>query len=364
MSIIELEKADVKINNGNPEKPLDPPKSIPDPWDEERVDLSSLQRDSIDSQPALNAEHRTKKDKQSADFIGPTRDFAVPWQDIGIDLCRATTPHRRGEEEALRILGECIKNEDYIGRFEKPNTSPVDFKPQSTTLVSPHLHFGSLSVRRFWWDVQGVLEKRRKAKKPVSTVPTNLSGRLLFRDMYFAAQAPLGHSFSHTYGNEVARFVDWQLLTNPPIQDVLIDGSYDVDSQEAEKWFQRWKEGRSGFPWIDALMRQLKQEGWIHHLGSHSVACFLTRGGCYVSWERGVEVFAELLIDRESSSSKRFRRELTMDGRRSRLQRGNLDVALLYGIFRSILPLLLAYCIRKEVGSRRLPYQKILSRTG
>ncbi|KAJ5508404.1 hypothetical protein N7527_010547 [Penicillium freii] len=79
--------------------------------------------------------------------------------------------------------------------------------------------------------------------------------------MYFAAQAPLGHSFSHTYGNEVARFVDWQLQTNPPIQDVLIDGSYDVDSQEAEKWFQRWKEGRSGFPWIDALMRQLKQEG-------------------------------------------------------------------------------------------------------
>ncbi|KAJ5616774.1 hypothetical protein N7537_001888 [Penicillium hordei] len=299
MSITQLEKAAVKINNGNPEKPLGPPKSIPNPWDEERMDLSSLKRDSIDNQPDLNAEHRTKKDEQYSDLMGPTRDFAVPWQDIGIDLSQATTPHRGGEQEALRILGDCIKNEGYIGRFEKPNTSPADFEPQSTTLLSPHLHFGSLSVRKFWWDVQGVLEKQRKAKKPVSTVPTNLPGQLLFRDMYFAAQAPLGQSFSHTYGNEVARFIDWHLQTNPPNQDGLIDGSYDVDSQEAEEWFQRWKEGRTGFPWIDALMRQLKQEGWIHHLGRHSVACFLTRGGCYVSWERGAEVFEELLIDHE-----------------------------------------------------------------
>lgn len=218
MSITQLEKAAVKINNGNPDKPLDPPTSIPNAWDEERMDLSSLKRDSIDSQPDLNAEHRTKKDEQYADLMGPTRDFAVPWQDIGIDLSQATTPHRGGEQEALRILGECIKNEDYIGRFEKPNTSPADFEPQSTTLLSPHLHFGSLSVRKFWWDVQGVLEKQRKAKKSVSTVPTNLPGQLLFRDMYFAAQAPLGHSFSHTYGNEVARFIDWHLQTNKPSQ--------------------------------------------------------------------------------------------------------------------------------------------------
>jgi len=48
-------------------------------------------------------------------------------------------------------------------------------------------------------------------------------------------------------------------------------------------------------------MRQLREEGWIHHLGRHAVACFLTRGGCYISWERGAEVFEELLIDHESA---------------------------------------------------------------
>ncbi|KAJ5354534.1 hypothetical protein N7541_005578 [Penicillium brevicompactum] len=301
MSITQVEKAAVKINNGNPDKPLDSPKSVPDPWDEKKMDLSSLDHDSIDNKPDVNAEHRTKKDEQYSNLMGPKGDFAVPWDDTGIDLSQAATPHRGGEDEALRILGECIENEEYIAQFEKPKTSPAAFEPQSTTLLSPHLHFGSLSVRKFWWDVQDVFNKQRKAKKPVASVPTNLHGQLLFRDMYFAAQAPLGHRFARSYGNEAVRFIDWHLQSNPPDKDGSVDGSYEVDSEEAEEWFQRWKEGRTGFPWIDALMRQLKQEGWIHHLGRHSVACFLTRGGCYVSWERGAEVFEELLIDHETA---------------------------------------------------------------
>lgn len=54
---------------------------------------------------------------------------------------------------------------------------------------------------------------------------------------------------------------------------------------------------RSGYPWIDAIMTQLREWGWMHHLARHSVACFLTRGDMYISWERGMEVFEELLID-------------------------------------------------------------------
>lgn len=34
-------------------------------------------------------------------------------------------------------------------------------------------------------------------------------------------------------------------------------------------------------------MRQLRQEGWIHHLARHAVACFLTRGDLWISWEEG-----------------------------------------------------------------------------
>jgi cryptochrome len=304
MSITQLEKAAEKINNGSPDRPLEAPKSIPDPWEEDKMDLSSLKHDSVDHEPDFNSEHRIKADAQYSQLMGPKNDFGVPtFGDMGMDMSEATTPHRGGETVALKILGDCIKNEDYIGRFEKPNTSPADFEPQSTTLLSPHLHFGSLSVRQFWWDVQGVLARRRKEKKPNSSVPTSLEGQLLFRDMYMAAQAALGHEFDRTHGNRVARFIDWNLKTNSAKKDGSSDGSYEVDSRDAEEWFQRWKEGRTGFPWIDALMRQLKQKGWIHHLGRHSVACFLTRGGCYVSWERGAEVFEEMLIDREFSQA-------------------------------------------------------------
>jgi cryptochrome len=155
------------------------------------------------------------------------------------------------------------------------------------------------------------MTKRRKAKKQIASIPVNLPGQLLFRDMYFAAQAAIGAPFARIHGNKVARFIDWHLQSKPlqtaeKDEDAMEeDGAlpardYEIDSPEAEEWFQRWKTGRTGFPWIDALMRQLRSEGWIHHLGRHSVACFLTRGGCYVSWERGVEVFEELLIDRQS----------------------------------------------------------------
>jgi deoxyribodipyrimidine photolyase len=53
----------------------------------------------------------------------------------------------------------------------------------------------------------------------------------------------------------------------------------------------------AGYPWIDAAMRQLSEWGWMHHLARHSVACFLTRGDLYISWEEGKAVFEELLLD-------------------------------------------------------------------
>lgn len=132
-----------------------------------------------------------------------------------------------------------------------------------------------------------------------ATKPTNLLGQLLFRDMYFGAQAALGYSFAQTNGNSHCRFIPWHLPSTISPENGLITGNYTVSSTIHEVWFQRWKHGRTGFPWIDALMRQLKQEGWIHHLGRHAVACFLTRGGCYIDWERGAEVFEEWLIDHE-----------------------------------------------------------------
>ncbi|PYH82419.1 putative DNA photolyase [Aspergillus uvarum CBS 121591] len=308
MSITQLEKAAEKLNGGIPDQPLEAPTSVPDPWEESRMNLSQLNQDIPETELDVNSEHRTKKtETQYHNIMGPKGDFAVPTlEELGIDPSQATTPHRGGESVALRILSDCIEDEDYVSTFEKPKTSPAAFEPQATTLLSPHLHFGTLSVRKFWWDVDAVLQKRKSEKKPVAHIPTNLPGQLLFRDMYFAAQAALGYAYAQTQGNKIARFVPWHLQSNysqVPRGEHLLDGTYTINDPQAETYFRRWKHGRTGFPWIDALMRQLKQEGWIHHLGRHSVACFLTRGGCYVSWERGVEVFEEWLVDHETASN-------------------------------------------------------------
>ena len=58
-----------------------------------------------------------------------------------------------------------------------------------------------------------------------------------------------------------------------------------------------WEAGRTGYPWIDAAMTQLRTQGWLHHLARHAVACFLTRGDLWQSWEAGAAVFDRLLLD-------------------------------------------------------------------
>ena len=325
MSMSQLLKAAEKIDGGEgfgvPRKPLDPPKTLPDPPSQTEMDLSELEKklDVHDrkqqSQPGwprvagldYNAIQRTlsssEETQYSSGLMGPDNTFSIPTlHELGMAPASVTTPHRGGETTGLALLAQHISNEEYIATFEKPATAPTAFDPRATTVLSPHMHFGSVSCRTFFWDTVNVIEKRQRAGKHVSKQPVNIPGQLLFRDMYFAAHAAVGVQFGQTVGNPIARFVPWHLqsrYTTGTDGQIVTDGTYTVDDPLAEEYFQRWKHGRTGFPWIDALMRQLKLEGWIHHLGRHAVACFLTRGGCYVSWERGAEVFEEWLIDHE-----------------------------------------------------------------
>ncbi|CAL8576253.1 hypothetical protein XPA_002143 [Xanthoria parietina] len=292
MSISQLQHAAEKLTVP---KPLDPPKSLPDPG-HLSLDFEQTQPP---REPDINSIQRDGEERSYSSLSGPQNDFAVPtMSELG--LKPASTPHRGGETNALAALDALIANEHYTTTFSKPETAPTAFSPQSTTLLSPHHHFGSLSVRLLYWRVQSVIQK--PANKPKATrIPTNLIGQLLFRDMYFAAQAALGYRFAQTHNNPTARFIPWHLPSQTDPHTHLVTGAYTVDSRAAETWFRRWKHGRTGFPWIDALMRQLRSEGWIHHLGRHAVACFLTRGGCYIDWERGAEVFEEWLIDHETA---------------------------------------------------------------
>ena len=298
MSMSQLQNAGAKV--GAIAQPLKAPTSLPNPGE---LDVGEIDQ-SIPSDKGKDLNSHLRESREGSflhGLAGKKSDFSPPTlEDLG--LPPATTPHRGGETVILQRLEEKIfADQEWTATFEKPKTSPAQFEPQGTCLTSPFLHFGALSCRYFYHRVQTIVDERRKQKKAVSDPPTSLTGQLLFRDMYFAAQAALGEPFAQTYNNSHVRFIPWHLPSKVDVTSKKVTGSYEVDDEQKEEWYLRWREGRTGFPWIDAIMRQLRQEGWIHHLARHSVACFLTRGGCYISWERGADTFEEFLIDHETA---------------------------------------------------------------
>ena len=64
---------------------------------------------------------------------------------------------------------------------------------------------------------------------------------------------------------------------------------------------EKWASAQTGFPYIDAIQTQIMQEGWVHPVVRHATICFLTRGGLWISWEEGMKIFDELLLDADSS---------------------------------------------------------------
>jgi deoxyribodipyrimidine photo-lyase len=75
-----------------------------------------------------------------------------------------------------------------------------------------------------------------------------------------------------------------------------IEWSYDTSH------FQAWTEGRTGFPIVDAAMRQLVHSGWMHNRCRMIVASFLAKD-LLIDWRMGERFFMENLIDGDFASN-------------------------------------------------------------
>jgi len=71
---------------------------------------------------------------------------------------------------------------------------------------------------------------------------------------------------------------------------------------ESRKRFAAWCEGRTGYPMVDAAMRQLKTEGWMHNRARMIVASFLTKD-LHINWQWGERYFLERLVDADIASN-------------------------------------------------------------
>jgi len=201
--------------------------------------------------------------------------YGVPsLEELGFDTDTLKPPvWQGGETEALSRLERHLERKAWVASFGRPKMTPQSLLASQTGL-SPYLRFGCLSTRLFYHALADLYRKIKKSDPPLS-----LHGQLLWREFFYCA-ATKNPNFDKMKGNPICVQIPWD------------------NNNEA---LAKWANANTGFPWIDAIMTQLREEGWVHHLARHAVACFLTRGDLWVSWEEGLKVFDELLLDADWS---------------------------------------------------------------
>ncbi len=182
--------------------------------------------------------------------------------DVGVS---ALSPFLKGKVLAAvggRAAGiERLKNLERHGRYtEKRDVMSED----GTTLLSPYLKHGCISVREAYWEI----------KKELPHTHEPLIRQLYWRDFFthltFFHPDVLGKAFKPLYDR-----VRW----DEPGED-----------------FERWKKGETGFPIVDAGMRQLNESGWMHNRARMITASFLVKD-LHIDWREGERYFATKLID-------------------------------------------------------------------
>lgn len=136
----------------------------------------------------------------------------------------------------------------------------------ATSRISVHLRFGTVSIRELARNARGVSEA--------------WLNELIWRDFYFMILCNFPHAATSAF--------------KPPYEK--------VEWRNNEEEFQRWCEGKTGYPIVDAGMRELNNTGFMHNRVRMIVASFLTKH-LLIDWRWGEAYFAKKLIDFELSSN-------------------------------------------------------------
>ncbi|GAA2934428.1 deoxyribodipyrimidine photo-lyase [Streptomyces enissocaesilis] len=144
-----------------------------------------------------------------------------------------------------------------------------DLSGDATSRLSAHLHFGSLSATE-------LIHHARHKGGPGGDAFVR---QLAWRDFHYQVLA----------ARPAASWADYRTRGD----------HWRTDQQE----ITAWQEGRTGYPVVDAAMRQLLHEGWMHNRGRLLVASFLTKT-LYVDWRVGARHFLDLLVDGDVANNQ------------------------------------------------------------
>lgn len=162
-----------------------------------------------------------------------------------------------GRIEGLKIL----KNLGDFGNY-KGTRDDLSLEDGTTHLAS-YNKFGCMSIREVYYALVKDFDAHH-----------DLVRQIFWRDFYYHLASHFPHVFKGAF----------------------------VKKYDAVKWsgssshFEKWKAGRTGYPLVDAAMRQLNKTGFMHNRARMVVASFLTKD-LHVHWQKGEKYFATKLID-------------------------------------------------------------------
>jgi deoxyribodipyrimidine photo-lyase len=183
----------------------------------------------------------------------------------------------RPRERALAVL-ERIRSGGFAGYASEREVPAAD----ATTKLSAYLKFGCVSVR----EALDACLCDGSGLGPLQDNP--LARQLLWREFY----AHLTHHFPHVLQGQVGRAPNMALRR-------AFDGvrwNIGVTVATGRSMFEAWKEGRTGFPLVDAAMRCLNETGFLHNRLRMVVASFLVKD-LWMDWRLGERYFATRLVD-------------------------------------------------------------------
>jgi len=178
-----------------------------------------------------------------------------------------------GEKEALKRLDNYLDNK--ILNYAKDRNEPII---DGTSRISPYLASGVLSPKRCTLEA---LKKNNfeldSGEKGITKWIDEIVWREFYKNIMFSfPRVSKGMPFQ-----EYTKKIKWRF---------------------EEEEFKAWKNGNTGFPLIDAAMRQLKHEGWMHNRLRMVVAMFFTKNMLH-DWRLGEAFFMKNLIDGDFSSN-------------------------------------------------------------
>lgn len=172
-----------------------------------------------------------------------------------------------GEEAANKLLE--IFLEKSISNYEQNRNFPAI---DGTSQLSPALKFGVISIRKIWQTTREALanSNSEETSKSIETWQKELAWREFFQHAMY-------HFPELETGPYRATFKNFPWCNN-------------------EKHFQAWCAGKTGYPIVDAAMRQLNKTGWMHNRCRMIVASFLTKD-LIINPQWGEKYFMQKLID-------------------------------------------------------------------